>query len=84
VTIPDTRLYVGAIAVVSGTYSLFAAAAGTMTTTSPSAIVMLVVGIIVLVHGASLLTPAAHRIGRLSGPAMLLWAGVTLAESGAG
>jgi hypothetical protein len=34
----------------------------------------------VLVHGTVILTPAAQRIGRISGPAMLLWAGVMLAN----
>jgi hypothetical protein len=77
-TIPDTRLYAGAIAIVSGIYSILAALADDMAPMPPSALVMLLVGIIVLVHGAIILTPAAQRIGRISGPAMLLWAGFML------
>ncbi len=77
-TTPDTRLYAGAIAIVSGVYSIVAALGDGMAPMPPSALVMLGVGIVVLVHGAILLTPAAQRIGRTSGPAMLLWAGVML------
>jgi hypothetical protein len=78
--ISDTRLYAAAIAIVSGIYSLVATfAAGSMSTSS-AAMVMLVVGIVVIVHGVLLLTPVAERIGSWSGPAMILWAGIMLAN----
>ncbi|MFN2419049.1 MAG: hypothetical protein ABR593_09020 [Candidatus Limnocylindria bacterium] len=54
--------------------------AGGMGPMAPSATIMLVVGVAVLVHGAVLLTPTAERFGRVSGPAMLLWSVVMLAN----
>ncbi len=40
--------------------------------------IMAGLGIIVLAHGSILLTPAADRLGRHSGPLMVLWAVVML------
>ncbi|MGH2385323.1 MAG: hypothetical protein ACRDGB_09785, partial [Candidatus Limnocylindria bacterium] len=40
--------------------------------------IMLVVGVVVLLHGIVLLTPAAERLGRASGPLMVLWAVIML------
>lgn len=39
---------------------------------------MVVVGIVVTVHGIILLTPAVTRLGRASGPLMILWAAIML------
>ena len=44
--------------------------------------IMLVLGIIVLVHGLVLITPAADRLGRRSGPLMVIWAVVMLLNQG--
>jgi len=74
----EARLYASAIAVVSGIYSIAAALAGGMPSMPMSASIMLVVGIAVLVHGIMLLTPAAERLGRASGPLMVLWAAIML------
>ncbi|MGH2417998.1 MAG: hypothetical protein ACRDFY_06665 [Candidatus Limnocylindria bacterium] len=76
-----TRLYASSIAIVSAIYSIGSAGAAMMSspmmTDAGIAVggwVMLVLGIIVLVHGIGLLTPVADRIGRRSGPLMVLWA----------
>lgn len=74
----DTRLYASAIALVSGSYSLVSALAARAEGTRMSESIMLIVGIAVLVHGIVLLTPAAERLGRASGPLMLLWAAIML------
>jgi uncharacterized membrane protein len=74
----DARLYASAIAVVSGIYSIAAAFAGAMPSMPMSESIMLVVGIVVLLHGIILLTPAAERLGRASGPLMVLWAAIML------
>lgn len=85
--ISTTRLYGSAIAIVSGVYSLLASAGGGMmsgsmmgTTTSLSGWLMLVLGLVVLVHGVVLLTPAAARIGTASGPLMIGYAVLMLAN----
>jgi hypothetical protein len=39
---------------------------------------MIGVGIVVLLHGMVLLSPAAERLGRASGPLMVLWAAIML------
>lgn len=75
----DTRLYAGAIAFVSGIYSMAAATpAGMMGSMPMGNPVMLIIGIVVLVHGIALLTPLADRLGGASGPLMILWAGIML------
>jgi hypothetical protein len=67
-----TRLYGAAIAVVSGLYSAWLATTGGIMT--PTAWFMLVLGIVVLVHGVTLLTPAAGYLGEWSGPLMIVYA----------
>lgn len=67
-----TRLYGAAIAVVSGLYSAWLATTGGMM--RPNSWFMLVLGIVVLVHGIALLTPAAGYLGSWSGPLMILYA----------
>jgi hypothetical protein len=74
----DTRLYAIAIAIVSGTYSIASAASSGMGSMPVSASTMLAVGVAALIHGAVLLTRAVERMGRVSGPLMLLWAAVML------
>ena len=84
-----TPLYASSIAIVSGLYSI-GSAAGTMMSTpmmTDTALaiggwIMLGLGIIVLVHGIGLLTPAADRLGRRSGPLMVLWAIIMLLNQG--
>lgn len=74
----NTRLYAAAIAVVSGIYSVVSALADSMGSMSMSWWIMLMVGTVVLLHGMLLLTPAAERLGRASGPLMILWAAIML------
>ena len=76
----DTRLYGSAIAIVSGLYSILAAMDGGMAPIPTGATLMLVVGVAALLHGIVLLTPAAGRISGISGPLMLVWATVMLAN----
>lgn len=72
------RLYGASIAVVSGVYSLFQATAGAGM--SGSAWFMAVLGAVVLVHGVVLVTPAASVLGRASGPLMVGYSVVMLAN----
>lgn len=84
-----TRLYGSSIAIVSGLYSI-GSAGGTMMSSpmmTDAALgiggwIMLGLGIIVLLHGIGLLTPVADRIGRRSGPLMVLWALTMLLNQG--
>lgn len=80
-----TRLYASSIAVVSGLYSILSAlgeaigapmTGGTAMTTGE--FIMLGIGVVVLVHGIVLLTPASARLGQASGPLMMLWAVIML------
>jgi hypothetical protein len=41
-------------------------------------LIMLGIGMVVLIHGIVLLTPAAARLGEWSGPLMLVWAVIML------
>ncbi len=70
------RLYGSIIALVSGGYSIYLATTGTGMATS--AWLMLALGVVVLVHGAVLLTPLAARLGSASGLLMLGYAAVML------
>ena len=74
----DTRLYAAAIAVVSGIYSIASALGNSMAAMPMSDSIMLIVGMVVLLQGIVLLTPAAERLGRASGPLMTLWAAIML------
>ena len=65
-----TRQYGGAIALISGVYSLLSATAGGMMR-SNSGLLMTLLGVIVVVHGVVLLTPYARRLGNASGPLMI-------------
>jgi len=80
-----TPLYASSIAIVSGLYSIGSAAGTMMSVPMMTAAalgiggwVMLLLGIVVLVHGIVLLTSLADRLGRRSGPLMVLWAVVML------
>ena len=84
-----TRLYASSIAIVSAVYSIGSAGASMMSSPmmtdaglAAGGWVMLVLGIIVLLHGIGLLTPVADRIGRRSGPLMVVWAVVMLLNQG--
>ena len=77
-TSADIRLYAAAIAVVSGIYSVVSALGDAMGSMPMSDSIMLIVGVVVLLHGLVLLTPAAARFGRASGPLMILWAAIML------
>ena len=77
-TISTTRLYGGSIAIVSGLYSIGSSSGPSMAPMSD--IVMLVLGVVVLVHGLVLLTPVAERIGGVSGPLMIVWSALMLAN----
>ena len=74
----DTRLYASAIALVSGIYSIGSAIARGLGMLPMSDSVMLLVGVIVIAHGIVLLTPLAERLGRASGPLMIVWAAIML------
>lgn len=76
----DTRLYASAIALVSGIYSVGSAIAGGMGMMPINSSVMLLVGVVVIAHGIVLLTPLAERLGRASGPLMIVWAAIMLAN----
>lgn len=89
-----TRLYGAAIAITSGVYSLVSAGfgggtmgpdgmmgpTGTMGSTGLGIAgwLMLAVGVIVVVHGVVLLTPAVDRLGSASGPLMIAYSLVML------
>lgn len=84
-----TRRYGSSIAVVSGLYALISAVAAAMRSPMMEAgslgiggWLMLVVGIVVLLHGTLLLTPAVARLERASGPLMILWAAIMLLNQG--
>ncbi len=84
--ISATRLYASSIAVVSGLYSIISALTGMLRTPMMAAggglgldgLIMLAVGVAVLAHGLVLLTPAAARMARASGPLMVMWALIML------
>lgn len=80
ITSADTRLYASAIALVSGIYSIRSAVTGGMGMMPMSDSVMLLIGIVVIAHGIVLLTPLAEHLGRTSGPLMIVWAVVMLAN----
>ncbi|MFB6235538.1 MAG: hypothetical protein ABEH81_06710 [Halopenitus sp.] len=67
--VPNTRLYGAVIAFVSGLYSLWSASMASRMVTSGW--LMGVLGVIVIVHGAVLLTGYAERLGDASGPLMI-------------
>lgn len=70
------RLYGAAIAFASGGYSVAAGSTGT----TAGATLMLLLGTIVVLHGAVLLTSWARRLGDASGPLMLSYAVLMLAN----
>lgn len=74
------RLYGSAIAIVSGLYAIYLSTAGAGM--ANSAWFMLAIGIVVFVHGALLLTPAASTIGAASGPLMITYAALMLINQG--
>ena len=85
----DTRLYASSIAIVSGVYAIGSvaldlAAAPMMTdvtaTLGIGGWIMLAIGVVVLVHGVLLLSPAADQMHRVSGPLMILWAAIMLLD----
>jgi hypothetical protein len=74
--VSNTRLYGAAIGVVSGSYSLWSASSETRMGTSGW--LMAVLGVVVLVHGALLVTDYADRIGDASGPLMIAYSALML------
>jgi uncharacterized membrane protein len=81
-TVHDTRLYGAVIALASGVYSVVSAFGSGMGMMPMSDSVMLLVGIAGVAHGIALLTPLANRLGSASGPLMILWAAIMLANQG--
>jgi hypothetical protein len=76
-------LYPATIALVSGAYSIGSALSGASAVPMTdgmglAAWLMLLIGVVAVVHGIVLLTPAAAMLGGSSGPLMLLWALVML------
>jgi hypothetical protein len=81
ITNGDARLYGAAIAVVSGVYSIASSIGGGTGMMPMNDAVMVAIGIIVIVHGTVLLAPPlAGRLGVVSGPLMLIWAAIMLAN----
>lgn len=76
--VSSVRLYGSAIAVVSGAYSVYLATSGLGMPTS--AWFMLALGVVVFVHGVALLTPLATKFAAASGPLMLGYAALMLAN----
>lgn len=74
----NTRLYGASIAFASGLYSLWSATTGARMSTSGWA--MLLLGLVVVVHGAVLLSGFADRLGGASGPLMIGYAVLMLAN----
>lgn len=74
--VSNTRLYGAAIALVSGLYSLWSASMASRMVTSSW--LMTLLGIVVVVHGAVLLTAYADRLGSASGPLMVVYSVVML------
>lgn len=70
--ISTMRLYASAIALVSGSYSVYLATTGPDMTST--AWLMLVLGVVVVGHGLVLLVPSAMRLRGVSGPLMLAYA----------
>ncbi len=70
--ISTMRLYGGSIAIVSGVYSGYLATTGVGMTTAAWG--MLALGLLVLVHGIVLVSPAASALGTASGPLMIGYA----------
>jgi hypothetical protein len=68
-SVSTSRLYGGAIAIVSGLYSLYLPASGPQMTIGGW--FMLALGAVVFLHGIALLTPVADRLGDASGPLMI-------------
>lgn len=69
--VSNTRLYGAAIAFASGLYSLWSASIASRMVTSSW--LMGALGVIVLVHGALLLTDFAERLDTASGPLMIVY-----------
>lgn len=74
--VSNTRLYGAAIAVTSGLYSLWSASM--VSRMVASGWLMGVLGVVVIIHGALLLSDQAHRLGSASGPLMIVYAVVML------
>lgn len=75
-SVSTMRLYGAAIALASGGYSVAVGSTGRR----GSATLMLVLGVVVVIHGVLLLTDWARRIGDASGPLMVGYAVVMLAN----
>lgn len=74
-------LYAASIALVSGAYSIVSALTGIapmMDGMGLAAWLMLLIGVVVVIHGVVLLTPAAAVLRGSSGPLMVVWAFVML------
>ncbi len=78
--VSDARLFGAAIALVSGANSLASAFGDGMGMMPMSDSIMVLVGLVVIAHGVVLLTPIADRIGSVSGPLMIVWAAIMLAN----
>jgi hypothetical protein len=74
--VSNTRLYGASIAFVSGVYSLWGASMASRMVTSSW--LMGILGVVVIVHGAVLLTEYADRLGDASGPLMVVYSVVML------
>lgn len=69
--VSNTRLYGASIAFVSGLYSLWSASTASRMVTSSW--LMAILGVVVIAHGAVLLSAYADRLGDASGPLMIAY-----------
>lgn len=77
-SISTMRLYGSAIAFASGSYSVIVGSAGS----AGNRTLMLILGVVVVIHGAVLLTDLADQLSGTSGPLMLGYAVLMLANQG--
>jgi hypothetical protein len=75
-SVSTVRLFGAVIALVSGLYSVYLSVSGPSMT--GGGWFMLALGVVVVVHGVVLLTPAARRLGTASGPLMIGYAALML------
>lgn len=80
VSISTMRPYGSLIALVSGGYSVYQSTTGSAMTSS--AWIVLGLGVIVVLHGGILLTPAVDRLGTASGPLVIGYAILMLPNQG--
>jgi hypothetical protein len=72
----QARLYAGVIAIITGAYSFLIGMLSTYFEVEP---VLIVLGFVIGIHGAVMVTPLAERYMRANGVLMMLFATLTIA-----